>query len=90
MRVRNSFGVSDFSTQVRFGTIVLPKVVQPVVVTRDGVNVTISWLNSFNENGLPILGYDMQLNTSAGKYQFSVGTEIMENLCDLTDPDIFA
>jgi hypothetical protein len=90
VRARNSFGVSEFSTQTVIGTMIVAKVVKPVVVTREGANVVVSWNSSFNDNGLPITGYDMQLKTLSSVIQYKDVSEMKSNLCDLSDPEIFS
>jgi hypothetical protein len=54
LKARNSFGISNFSSEFPIVAAGRPKALSWLVVSYVGANLSISWSNSFESNGYDI------------------------------------
>jgi hypothetical protein len=66
MAAVNSCGVGGYSENLEFVTRGCPKQMNPPAVTLRGTNVVIEWEEGRIEDGLPIIGYEVQLKQANG------------------------
>ncbi len=59
VKARNSFGVSNFTQEILIIAENSPYAVKQVEIKYNGTDVSISWNNSFVNNGYTFLSFDL-------------------------------
>lgn len=90
LRVRNSFGYSNFTKELLHIAADSPKALKQVVVKTIGPNVSIEWGNSFDSKGFAFKSFDLAFYHWLPYPILLSGTQQLQVFCNMSDPGTIA